>query len=280
LRSDPDARGQIIDENGEQLNGVRAKGYYQWMTEETGGTIKIDTMFDGAFEFSFTNCGVFELEFEKDGYYKAELTRSAAAGEPDWGGRKKLEEHDISVVMERQGELTVLSVLEMKLEFDVAGKVSMAEMKDDGTLSKTQVDDLNASGALPEHGIYLAAETSGSLIEIVDATNTYGDVVGAYPLAAKLVMCNSEDGFVGQETETQTSRDVLRRMKQAPATGYSCELPVAATGGSFFYFKMNSLYGKGYIASRRVSSETNACRTSLNLYLQENGSRNLENRHY
>ena len=222
--------GSITDENGEALNGVRATGYYQWMDDESGGVMEVDKNFDGVFAFSITNCGVIELEFKKDGYYKTELVRSAGNGEPDWGGRKKLEEHDISVVLDKQGELTVLTESDTWLEFDVSGEVTVGEVGAGGRLSATKVDDLNANGALPEHGIYLAAEMSNSLIRIVDATNMNGRVIGAYPMAATLVMCNSDDGFVGRERETLLTRDELRKMRQAPASGYTRELPVTSEG--------------------------------------------------
>jgi hypothetical protein len=256
--------GSITDENGEPLNGVKVTGYYQWMDDESGGVMEVDKNFDGVFAFSITNCGVIELEFKKDGYYKTELVRSAGNGEPDWGGRKKLEEHDISVVLDKQGELTVLTV---------------SEMKADGTLSKIHGGDLTANNTLPEYGIYLAAEMSNSLIRIVDATNMNGRVIGAYPMAAKLVMCNSGDGFVGRERETLLTRDELRKMRQAPADGYTRELSVTPEGDNVFYFKMGSLYGKGQIGSVRVSTETNSCRSSLGIYLQEDGSRNLESKY-
>jgi hypothetical protein len=272
--------GQITDENGTRLNAVRVTGYYHWMNDQTVDTMKIDTMFDGVFALSITNCRILELEFKKDGYYKAELARFASDGEPDWGGRKKLEEHDVSVVLEKQGDLTVLTESDMWLQFDVSGKASVAEVGPDGMLSKTQVDDLNANGGLPEHGIYLAAETSGSVIRVVDETNRYGSVVGVNVLRGRLVMCNSQDGFVGQESETQAPRDTFRRMKQAPASGYARELAVTPRGDNFFYFKINSLYGKGCVGPRDVSSETNSCDCMLEIQLQKDGSRNLESIYY
>jgi hypothetical protein len=138
---------------------------------------------------------------------------------------------------------------------------------------------LNANGALPEHGIYLAAEMSNSLIRIVDATNMNGRVIGAYPMAAKLVMCNSDDGFVGRERETLLTRDELRKMRQAPASGYTRELPVTSEGDNVFYFKIGSLYGKGCIGPRDVSKDANSCDCMLQIQLQEDGSRNLENKY-
>jgi hypothetical protein len=272
--------GQITDENGEQLNGVKVTGYYQWMTEETGGTTEIDTMFDGVFEFNFTNCGVVELKFEKDGYYKAELDRSASDGEPDWGGRKKLEDRDLAVVMEKQGQLVDLAQLRMSLEFDVSGKASIAEVKTDGTLSKSGADDVRGEIADPEHGIYLTADSTGLAINVIDDTNMYGDVVGLLPLGAKLTMCNSNDGFVRHESGAEVGHETLRRMKTAPDSGYARQLAINPEASTFFYFKTGPLYGKGYIGPVNVKTEKNSCRGMLSLYLQKDGSGNLESIYY
>jgi hypothetical protein len=89
-------------------------------------------------------------------------------------------------------------------------------------------------------------------------------------------------GFLEHMTDKKDDLHVFREMKEAPADGYVNHLNLTnAVNKTYFFVKVGDMFGKGYVLPVKNTLKNDTyIRSYLRLFLQPDGSRNLEALNY
>jgi len=284
--------GEVVDEEGKPIHGVTLQ-----VTRHKMGTVSqafkggrprghtTEQIANGSFDIKVFGASGVTIYFLKEGYYSENLylnkrdntIRIQEYMQPD--GRAR-------VVLQKKGVMTHLKSKGFNLKFNLDGSGIVA----------------NVSTIFPdERGVYWGPDTvsvenvreatvPGIVMYVtVDidengrfATKGYPEnypnrgLQGDEPVRMRLRINGENNGFI-KVTELSEKKPLGRVLLLAPETGYENEVVFAPEDTGVFYCCIGGKYGRGRIGwSYRVSDDTKSMETTVTLYMQFDGSRNLE----
>ena len=286
-------KGEVVDEQGKRLEGVRISirkslpgSLFNW----EGSDRYEQHMVDGVFALDFRGYSGVTLVFAKGGYYKQEidygmiemaekLSERIARGEKVSG--PVLREESIRVVLEKQGEFTILEEYEGTMEYGPDGR---GVVYDFGRMPKKEFlmrdVDLGDPAKLPQWAIYMTAEREGARLRMAEIPDPPFNRTVSMPAALRLITTDPEGGFIRVATKGTEDVRPLDRMRRAPESEYEKEVMIPALEiprtltPMAFYVKIKGMYGKGVLMLVRV--EKSRLLALVRVYVQKDGLRNLE----
>jgi hypothetical protein len=289
-----DVHGRVVDENGIPLNGVTVKYFFrdlgEILSEERIEYRYLTVDGDGRFRIRQKDVSSVRLTFFKEGYYANSWSFGFDPEKPSQSPRE-VEKFDIEIVLEKQPISAPLKKFEGILRTDSIGPVSVVEVKRMGS-GETWLRKKDTRKELPWPYVFLAAgEADGLELPISEFTfRGKRRRLGLREGSIQLENCGEGDGFIMRSgVQAPPSRDEigLRQLLEAPESGYSSRLEVAATDDNpetiYFYCKANGQYGKGMVSGRPIIAEEDGrevARAAILIYLNPTGSRDVAYLHY
>lgn len=291
-RFDADVSGVVVDEKGDQLQGVQVLIQKSWLTN-FGTNMKGENSSmtsDGPFRIAAQDVDSLSLQFWKEGYFAKEIQFSAHdCLPPDWQERlsrgEKLENgvvkrDNLKIVLEKHGPLASLENGGDELWLESSGRMNTWSWEKNYPGFAVVISNWRDESKVPKQGVYILADTDAQSNLLMETTR-----LGAYYPKRVHIIMKDGDGFIVVPTIGTDSTEQNRSMKEAPEKGYEHEIVLegdavrklveAATDHTrdvYFYFKTSKGYGKG---SFRVSATNRPDRVSVGVGLrfQKDGSR-------
>jgi len=313
---DFDVSGTVVDEEGRPLEDVTIAYSYTtrtgWEKEKSDGGQK---QVDGSFQLKGGKWERLDFDVRKEGYYNESFSYSGPPAEQmldsilkgEKPNTKKVVVKDLVVTLVKQGEMTYLR--EYGRDVDVHESVEgfgnskhtiyradgsgvAINLSDDGSRRDWKPEDtwadvpnLNDPGPAPPLLVYVQADVKDGIIpnDSIQDIHAYGESGGPRRLPKHLLLriTDPEGGFIHFPVEDRKEfiYDRFNRgMRQAPETGYEQSLTIYPDMKIpvYFFIKVGDRYGKGVLRNVRVAEDGSRIDCEVKLYIQDNGSRNLE----
>jgi hypothetical protein len=281
-----DLSGRVVDSEGVPIDDVTIK-YFCRQLQDVLSTDEIDykrIKVDGDFRFKESNISSVHLTFLKEGYYSDTWSfgfhPDRRRNDPDG-----IERIDIEIVLERQPPSAPLKKYQGILRTGSSGPISVVEIQRQGSgetwlLKNGQTRELNWP-----YLFLIAGDGSDAHLPVVEFESEDHPILkkGLERGWIEFSDFAEGDGFVVYEQSEHFERAEIgmRRMMDAPDTGYERVLQVAAEGVPetiFFYCRFKGRYGKGMVSGRpivAVEDGRRVARAALLVYLNPTGSRNV-----
>jgi len=290
-------KGKVCDSKGNLLDNVEVDGYKSkdlgfW---DASKDKDISDEVSGHFSFTFKDCSTVGLDFVKKGYRRAHVSAPGKSGLGDTHFPFRME--DTEVVLYKRGKIARLTEYSSTLEYNRgnSGTAIIIDPKHPPRHEEpiTQVDNLHNLELLPDHSVFMIPGTKedGKIdtVQIGELDEHTRD--GIYPKKLRLIMKAEKGGFI--EVKPKKEIPLAIQMTEAPKEGYKKELVLSAEqldrmkrmkrnasagvkAKTWFYFRVGDLYGKGYCERLRSRDRSEHLELDVGLYLQLNGSRNVE----
>lgn len=148
------------------------------------------------------------------------------------------------------------------------------------------VANLNDPGPAPPLLVYITTTVEDGTIpniKVADMDNFCGEFGGPrrLPKQLSLHITDPEGGFIHYPVEDPKAlidHRFNRGMRQAPAAGYEQSLTIYPDRHIpvYFFIKAGDRYGKGVLRGVKVAEDGSRVDCIVKLYMQDDGSRNLE----
>jgi len=291
--------GDVVDEEGKPMNGVTLSVTRRWMgtltqtLKGTGGSSHTrNRNIDGTFDVSVFGAESVSLSFEKEGYYSESFSiddkRDSARRPNDYmqpDGRAR-------VVLQKKGEQTRLIDRSVTLKFNLDGSGTVVDLTEiAGELigsrfspKTVDVEDVRAA-TMPGIVMYMTVDidengrfaTKGYPESTPTRMGEGRNLGGDEPARLRLRVSGGENNGFIKQAELPRGGWVGRVMRFAPETGYENEVLFAPEDVVWFYWRIGDKYGRGCLGwPTRVRDDTKTIEVGLKLYIQPDGSRNLE----
>jgi hypothetical protein len=287
---DIDIKGIVMDEQGRLLTAVKVNK----TIFNKNGKIPTTEVINESFHVKEEDCMGIDLYFLKDGYYPQQvklgtLTPTGVAAT----GKKIIHYPDYKVVMKEVGPATYLGKFSEYLQFNCSGEAKGLMVKPLGPRdyimpSEAIKFNLNNNLAIPGIIFLRATCTDGqidNLKEIIKLVYYGGSSAignGGAPKDVYLGVTGAGNGVQAYpESDMMISEKlVLRRMREAPETGYEQEILLNVREAyRYFYCKIGQFYGKGYISYiDQIKNNGMEIEKNIYLWIQPDKSRNLRMR--
>lgn len=300
-------KGEVTDESGQRMKGVKMT-ITRSAAPDLGGRQPVDgrsereeKVIDGTFDVTARGWWAVGISFTKDGYYPEELSLMSNANTESV--KRLLERGTVepSTVIKDGLKVQMVqrpvpspTIVQGKRNFAVqtvglGGYVIFAKPPDfddsgdkrDKLLSSGALKDLQADGSLPKDAftIEVAAKDGHFLLS--------PNADGHFPQRIVLRLNAPGGGILLHEP----LRNSFLTMREAPLAGYAIEFSIdldspymrrlitnmQSTNGAYFYFKnSDGKYGKGAIRGTLFNKEATTADFSIRIYLQTDGSRNVQ----
>lgn len=298
--------GEVVDQQGNSLNNIALKiSKRKSLGPERSLYDDEDLIINGTFSVKASGYTSIYLYFDKEGYYSENMSflckDVSDPFSPDYNPDRKVDRRDIRIVMEKEGNITQLSEEDFKLTFRHQDGVSSGRVVDfarklwprdyyyQGPRNPILVTNLLDPKLLPERGLYVlpTVNENGHIASIDKArTNWFRPLI--LPQELRLVLNDPEGGLIVYDQKE--GERAYWSMKLAPEEGYKKEVvldadwlfrrsPMMTTrpdDGIYFYFKVDSRYGKGRIDMPSFTEGEYALEVNIELQLQMDGTRNLD----
>ncbi len=286
LKGDIDIRGRVVSTNGQPLMDVKVNYYFRKLGDVVARKeiVRESLRADGEFRIERSDISSVNLSFLKPGFYSEQWSFSFNEETPrtNPGGAEIVE---IEIVLEKQAERAPLEKRQGILRADTRGPVSVVEVKRQGNRESWLWRNGEKRDFDWPHVFLVAAEGYGTALPKSDL-----EVEGRrYPQKGleqgwiRFSHPSVGDGFVVYDPGEIPFRPeiAMRGMTEAPDKGYEPSLELAAAESPqkvFFYCRVNGKYGKGMVTGRpiiAVEDDREVARTSILIYLNSEGSRNV-----
>ena len=307
-RSELSLAGTVVDETGKPLDGVKmvveGRAPYRWGEEQKNPPPE-ESMIDREFNVSRKGLIGMSISFQKEGYYSTgiglsaereypgsrakELARAAQMGMLELAGDKG----KVRMIMEKMGQTTTLQEVVQGIavrENWQAEIINFAKIKAGTPLKRDRVfTEIKKSEDVPSNCLTLLVDrdTKTGTALTKDAPPRQGAAFNI-PQGSRLYL-NAKDGGLLRYEAKHPWRGV-HEMRQAPEAGYKSELVIddkmiegfvrefsEFDSCVYFFFKTaDGRFGKGCIRSIGLSKDGTAGGIDLRLFLQPDGTRNLE----
>jgi hypothetical protein len=301
-----DLKGEVVDQNGKRLDGVRLTVRKQPYSRPQPGWSDTPELppeiltVNGDFDVSYRGLSRLDLAFTKDGYYSeameflgghskhnlAEFARLTLSGVLTPGAEKGR----IRLTLEKLGKTTRLQQWR-GLTVDGAWRAEVLDFtkKPSETEQDWRFVKIVGPQDVPANCV-AAVMDRDQMTGAVLRQKRPGSLVCDYPVGVTLYLNAAKGGFIPYDPKHPPL--ALREMKLAPEAGYKAELSLSgkslvslatneASGDPakcvYFFFKTaDGKYGKGVIISAGGPARDVKSYVSIIFYLQPDGSRNLE----
>lgn len=292
--------GEVVDENGQRLEGVELIITKERKTGIESESVRTDRRaINGQFSVTAQGYTAVGLIFSKSGYYQARMRfpqltfeeRVALASEFDKGRiiPRRYEHRDLRVEMHSIGELARTLSLGYQPRFSTRSDGKFLELRSFKTIPPP-----TGGYFLPPQRIQLGVdEIPDSAIYIKPALDQSGRILpldedlrySRFPSEVTLLLNTEEGGFILHEGGAPEKGFWF--MDEAPEEGYQRELKIdgqflyerlkmqGSFSGVFFYFKVGDIYGKATLNSIGIIDGGNTLRSNIQMYFQPDGTRFL-----
>jgi len=313
---DFDVSGMVVDEEGRPLKDVTILYGFRTRTgweqfKKDGGQKQVD----GEFSITGGKWETLNITVRKEGYYDESLSFSGPPAEQmldsilkgDKPNTRKVKVDDLVVTLVKQGEMTYLREYGREVAvhefvegfgngkhtiYRADGSGVAINLSDDGSRRDwkpedtwTDVPNLNDLRPAPPLLVYVQADVEDGMIpnNSIQDIHAYGESGGPRRLPKHLLLriTDPEGGFIHFPVEDRKAfiYDRFNRgMRQAPETGYEPTLAIYPDRQIpvYFFIKAGNRYGKGVLHNVRVAEDGSRVDCEVKLYIQPDGSRNLE----
>jgi hypothetical protein len=294
----PCFQARFVDEKGTPLDGVDLFVH----TESRGNVVKegIKNMtVDRRVDLRFPDSRTVTIWANKDGYYDERIVVDDER--KDWDNcirrmviRRAInlasDVNEVQIVLQKKGELTTLWRFGQELHYDATGigvAADFANVHSEHDTLARRIEDVTNEQNWPAQGWVLIVPSPKAMTLPVVRMQQPEWTTMQLPPKIRLIATGEGNGFVIYKPR---DADLLaREMTQAPANGYVKEIEltaeecrridIAASGYGqkvYFYAKIGNRYAKGVIAQVSVSSDLKTLIVNVGIWLQPDGSRNLE----
>lgn len=294
------ASGIIKDQSGQTLSEVKVRIRESYLTTDHGEYNRDRSLIvhDGNFTIACKECSAMSFRFTKEGYYstnadatifedylsrlsEAELIAVSQRGTPPQMPTVKKENMEVVLeqVQHKQPTNLINSGAVLSSGPDWNDMVAVLKGK---ILTAIPLSVIQAKSGSTENPLYIQLEptldNSGQLVAVPAKPRPV-------PAPAILDFSHADGGIIVYQPSTSVVNMALREMKTAPENGYASRIKVPHLGGGeiYFYCLINGIYGKGYITGVRfehASRKRKRIGLGISLYLNPDGSRNLEDVRY
>lgn len=281
-----DIRGRVVSQDGRLLEDVTIKYFFR----EFGDVLinkKIDykrKRVDGEFRLKQRGISSVKISFLKEGYYPETWSFSFDPTSPrkNPGGTERF---DIEIILEKESVPAPLTKFEGILRADIRGPVSVVGVKRQGS-GETWLWKDGAKRQLDLPYVLLIADNrKSSELPTTEfkADNERQFKKGLERGWIRFSDLDDGDGFIVFDPGEVKGRPVtgMRRMTEAPESGYEASLDVAAAESPqkiYFYCKLNGKHGKGMVTGRpiiAIEEGRQVARAAIIVYMNPTGSRNV-----
>ena len=279
-------RGRVISSEGQPLEDITILYFFRDFGEVVAKhEIEQKKMLvDSEFEIREKDISSVFLTFLKEGYYSETWSYSFDENTPrtNPGGYERI---DLEIVMTERPEHSPLLRFEGALKTDLAGLVSVVEIKrQNGRETSLRRNGQQIDIKWP----YLFLETEVSVEHGFERTTFWPNSKRA-PIEViasgriRPSQLDVDDGFVifdPGEVPVRVER-VFRKMVQAPDSGYKPDLEIAAPDSPrwvYFFCRLNGQYGKGMVSGKPailVEDGREVAIARIVIYLNPTGSRDV-----
>jgi len=293
------ASGMIKDQSGQTLSEVEIRVRESYLTTNYGEHNRSRSLLvhDGNFKIACKECSAMSFRFTKEGYYPANAEAVV------FDDLSRLSESELKTIsqggaippmptVEKENMVVVLEQVHHKQSIHLrqSGVVlsSGPDLNDMVAVLKGMIvttmplSVVQTKSGSSERPLYIKLEptldNSGQLVAVPAKPRPV-------PAPAILDFSHADGGVIVYHPSTSVVNMALREMKTAPDNGYANRIKVPHLGGGeiFFYCRFNGVYGKGRISGVRfkhASRKRKGIGLGITLYLNPDGSRNLEDVRY
>lgn len=304
-RSELALAGTVVDETGKLLDGVtmvvEGRAPYRW-GEDPKNPPPVELKIDREFNVSRKGLIGMAVRFQKNGYYPTKIDQTeereyrakqyARAGQM---GMLELadDKGKVRIIMEKMGQTTTLQEVAQGIavkENWQAEVINFAKVQAGLRRNRDKVFvELRKPAEVPDNCLTLLVDrdpSTGNLL--LRAAKRANDPDFMLPQSPRLYLNAKGGGIVRYEAKHPWRG--MREMKQAPEAGYESELIIddkmiegfardfsVSDSRVYFFFKTSDgKFGKGCVSSIGLSRDGTAGGIDFRLFLQPDGSRNLE----
>ena len=293
--------GQVVDESGQQLDGVAVE-IMKVVPKEMGTKADYHTesrIVNRTFNFSITGAGAVVLVFSKPGYYpkKIDFTQSVTADMAERAAQglpvspNNTDRQGLTIVLETRGVVADLLTTGANMVERLSGVGLIIDFDRvlRGFGGSELVTNVFSVASFPTNSAYLTASRgTNGLVETVSLLHSSGAFSDIFPRDLRVKLTDTNGGFVVFAPSVR--RNMYFQMKTAPLTGYQSDLLITTNDLArifsppddgtdqwiYFYFRTGGKYGKGRVGHANVEAAGSNVEARVEFRIQRDGSRNLE----
>jgi len=285
-----DIHGSVVSEDGQLLNDVSIDYFFREFGDVVADkAIEYENLrTDGDFRIKREKISSVNIWIYKRGYYSKRWSYSFDADVPR-SAPEGYERIDLEIVLEKQPVPAILNTFKGILRADIAGPISVVEVKRKGNAETWLLKDGERREIVWPHIFLVGIPEGTSELRIVqfrvESQRQLRD--GLEKGLIRLSDPDRGDGFVVFDPGKVPARPeiAMRGMNTAPVSGYRADLEVSAAESPskvYFFCKINGQYGKGMVSGRPMIAEENGrqvARALILVYLNPTGSRDVAHIH-
>lgn len=273
-------RGDVVDEDGNPINGVTLYVTRRVVLRfgETKGVTE-ERQIDSAFNVTVSGGISASISFVKAGFHSEALSlqlsgRDAAEMLMPYTGT----DGRVKIVLEKKEKPTRLDNYSIQFASSTDTSTVAADVTSLVEGNAPAIIRLSAGDQkkLPAIALYVTADLGGSG---GDATVIAQASLPRRPAKLQLRLEGKNSGLVKRVLRTGVGKSAAARMRKAPDAGYQSDIQFVAeelVTRQWFYCHVGGKYGRGVIRVDEIVPNAKEVKVRIELYMQPDGSRNLD----